>query len=53
MLFRSAVNDLDYEGITTTVKFQENGELDAESQVINLFQQEDGVIKILGDIQEQ
>ena len=48
-----AVNGLDYEGITTTVKFQDDGELDAESQVINLFQQEDGVIKILGDIQEQ
>jgi branched-chain amino acid transport system substrate-binding protein len=48
-----AVKGLDYEGITTTVKFDESGELDAASQVINLFQQEDGVIKILGDIQEQ
>jgi branched-chain amino acid transport system substrate-binding protein len=48
-----AVKGLNYEGITTTVKFDESGELDAASQVINLFQQEDGVIKILGDIQEQ
>ncbi|MHA3703016.1 branched-chain amino acid ABC transporter substrate-binding protein [Jatrophihabitans sp. YIM 134969] len=48
-----AVNKLDYKGITTTVKFQENGELDASSQVINLFEQEDGVIKTLGNIQDQ
>lgn len=49
----SAVNDLDYKGITTTVKFQENGELDASSQVINLFQQKDGAITLLGNIKEQ
>ena len=49
----AAVKELDYTGITTTIKFAENGELDASSQVINLFQQEDGVIKILGDIKEQ
>ena len=48
-----AVGKLDYKGITTTVKFQENGELDASSQVINLFEQEDGVIKTLGNIKEQ
>jgi branched-chain amino acid transport system substrate-binding protein len=54
---RAAVNDAvkasDYKGITTTVKFADNGELDASSQIINLFQQEGGVIKILGDIKEQ
>ena len=49
----AAVKELDYTGITTTIKFAENGELDESSQVINLFQQEDGVIKILGDIKEQ
>jgi branched-chain amino acid transport system substrate-binding protein len=48
-----AVKNLDYKGITTTVKFQENGELDASSQVINLFEQEDGVIKTLGNIKDQ
>lgn len=48
-----AVDNLEYEGITTTVTFDESGELTAESQVINLFQQEDGVITILGDIREQ
>jgi branched-chain amino acid transport system substrate-binding protein len=48
-----AVDALDFEGITTQVKFAEGGELAESSQVINLFQQEGGVIKILGDIQEQ
>ncbi|MCW2634409.1 MAG: branched-chain amino acid transporter substrate-binding protein [Blastococcus sp.] len=48
-----AVDKLDYKGITTQVKFDETGELAESSQVINLFQQEGGVIKILGDIQEQ
>jgi branched-chain amino acid transport system substrate-binding protein len=48
-----AVNKLDFKGITTTVKFQENGELDASSQIINLFEQTDGVIKTLGDIKDQ
>jgi branched-chain amino acid transport system substrate-binding protein len=48
-----AVDKLDYKGITTEVKFDETGELAESSQVINLFQQEGGVIKILGDIQEQ
>jgi len=49
----SAVNDVNYKGITTTVKFDKSGELDASSQVINLFQQTNGVIKILGDIKDQ
>lgn len=49
----AAVDELSYKGITTTVEFDENGELAESSQVINLFQQEDGVITILGDIQEQ
>jgi branched-chain amino acid transport system substrate-binding protein len=49
----AAINDLDYEGITTTVKFDKSGELDASSQVINLFTQKDGVITILGNIKDQ
>jgi branched-chain amino acid transport system substrate-binding protein len=49
----AAVNELDYKGITTTVKFDQTGELDASSQIINLFQQENGAIKILGDIKSQ
>ena len=43
-----AVNALNYTGITTTIKFQANGEV--EQQVINLYQQKAGVIGLLGDI---
>ncbi len=48
-----AVKDLNYEGITTTITFQENGELEEASQVINLFKQEGGAISVVGDIREQ
>lgn len=46
-----AVNNLDYTGITTTIKFQSNGEV--EQQVINLYQQKNGTIGLLGDITKQ
>ena len=42
-----AVNQLDYKGITTTVKFDPSGELAASSQIINLFEQKNGQIVIL------
>jgi branched-chain amino acid transport system substrate-binding protein len=45
------VNGLDYKGITTTIKFQPNGEV--QQQVINLYQQKAGVIGLLGDIKDQ
>jgi branched-chain amino acid transport system substrate-binding protein len=48
-----AVNALDFQGITTEVKFDQSGELAQASQVINLFQQKNGVITILGNIQDQ
>jgi branched-chain amino acid transport system substrate-binding protein len=48
-----AITDLDYKGITTTIKFQQNGELEEKSQVINLFEQKAGAIKVVGDIREQ
>jgi branched-chain amino acid transport system substrate-binding protein len=48
-----AVDALDYKGITTTVKFDETGEVDASAQVVNLFQQENGEIKLLGNIKDQ
>lgn len=48
-----AINDLDYKGITTTIKFQPNGELVEQSQVINLFEQKDGKILVIGDMKEQ
>jgi branched-chain amino acid transport system substrate-binding protein len=46
-----AVNNLNYSGITTTIKFQPNGEV--EQQVINLYQQKAGKIELLGDITKQ
>jgi branched-chain amino acid transport system substrate-binding protein len=46
-----AVQKLDYKGITTTIKFQSNGEV--EQQVINLYQQKDGVIGLVGDMKKQ
>ena len=45
------VNNLTYNGITTTIKFQPNGEV--EQQVINLYQQKAGKIELLGDITKQ
>jgi branched-chain amino acid transport system substrate-binding protein len=48
-----AVDALDYKGITTEVKFDDNGEVDASAQTVNLFQQENGVIKLLGNIKDQ
>jgi branched-chain amino acid transport system substrate-binding protein len=45
------VNNLTYAGITTTIKFQPNGEV--EQQVINLYQQKAGKIGLLGDITKQ
>ncbi|MCW2847562.1 MAG: branched-chain amino acid transporter substrate-binding protein [Marmoricola sp.] len=48
-----AITGLDYKGITTTIKFQANGELEEASQVINLFKQAGGKISVVGDIREQ
>ena len=48
-----AINSLDYKGITTEIKFQSNGELEEASQVINLFDQKDGKISVIGDMREQ
>jgi len=48
-----AVNNLDYKGITTTVKFDSTGEVDASAQTVNLFQEKDGKIVLLGNIKNQ
>jgi branched-chain amino acid transport system substrate-binding protein len=48
-----AVNKLDYKGITTEVKFDQSGELAETSQVVNLFQQKNGLITTLGNIKDQ
>jgi branched-chain amino acid transport system substrate-binding protein len=42
------VNKVDYKGITTEVKFESNGEVSV--QVINLYQQMNGKIGLIGDI---
>jgi branched-chain amino acid transport system substrate-binding protein len=46
-----AINALDYKGITTQVKFAPNGEVAAAT--VNLYQQKDGKIVMLGKIQDQ
>jgi branched-chain amino acid transport system substrate-binding protein len=48
----TALNASDFKGITTTIKFQSNGEVEASNLVVNLFRQEGGVIKGLGDINQ-
>ena len=46
----SALNSEDFKGITTEIKFQANGELDSSSLIVNLFQQKNGAIVGLGNI---
>jgi branched-chain amino acid transport system substrate-binding protein len=46
-----AINNLDYKGITTQVKFAPNGEVAAAT--VNLYQQKEGKIVMLGKIQDQ
>lgn len=48
----TALSTADFAGITTTIKFQANGELDSSSLIVNLFQQENGKITGLGNIQQ-
>ncbi len=45
------INKLDYKGITTTVKFQPNGEVAAAT--VNLYEDKNGKIVLLGDIKTQ
>lgn len=49
----TAVNNLDYKGITTTIKFQKNGDLQSSVQTVNLYQQKNGKIVELGNIKQQ
>jgi branched-chain amino acid transport system substrate-binding protein len=46
-----AINALDYKGITTQVKFAPNGEVAAAT--VNLYEQKNGKIVMLGKIQDQ
>jgi branched-chain amino acid transport system substrate-binding protein len=44
------LNKEDFTGITTEIKFASNGELQSSSLTVNLYRQENGVIKSLGNI---
>lgn len=46
----TALNAENYVGITTTVKFQPNGEVVPSNLIVNLFQQKSGAITGLGNI---
>jgi len=49
----TAVNGLDYTGITTEVKFESSGEVVATVQTVNLYQQTNGTITLVGNIKLQ
>ena len=46
----TALNAEDFQGITTTIKFAPNGEVQSTSLIVNLFQQKKGAIVGLGNI---
>jgi branched-chain amino acid transport system substrate-binding protein len=47
-----ALNNEDFTGITTQIKFQPNGEVVPSNLIVNLFQQKNGEIVGLGDINQ-
>jgi branched-chain amino acid transport system substrate-binding protein len=47
------VKAADFKGITAEIKFQSNGDLSEETQVVNLYHQVGGTIKVIGDIKDQ
>jgi branched-chain amino acid transport system substrate-binding protein len=49
----TALNNENYQGITTTIKFQANGEVQASNLVVNLFQEKNNQIVGIGDINKQ
>jgi branched-chain amino acid transport system substrate-binding protein len=46
----TALNAENFQGVTTTIKFQSDGEVVPSNLIVNLFQQKSGVITGLGDI---
>jgi branched-chain amino acid transport system substrate-binding protein len=48
----TALNAENFKGITTTIKFAPNGEVQSTSLIVNLFRQQKGVITGLGNIQQ-
>jgi branched-chain amino acid transport system substrate-binding protein len=49
----AAVNAEDYQGITAKISFEPNGENKATNLIVNLFQEKNGAIVGLGDINTQ
>jgi multidrug transporter EmrE-like cation transporter len=49
----TAVAGTDYKGITTTIKFQSNGDLESSVQTVNLFTVKNKAIVQVGNIQDQ
>jgi branched-chain amino acid transport system substrate-binding protein len=49
----TALNAEDFQGITTRIKFQPNGEVEAANLVVNLFQEKNNQIVGIGDINKQ
>jgi branched-chain amino acid transport system substrate-binding protein len=49
----AAVNATDYKGITTTIKFQSDGDLQSNVQTVNLYTDKKGAFVQLGNIQQQ
>jgi branched-chain amino acid transport system substrate-binding protein len=49
----AAVNNLDYKGITTTIKFQSDGDLLSSVETVNLYKDENKNIVQLGNILDQ
>ncbi len=47
------MNALDYKGITTTVKFEQSGEVVATNVTVNLYTEKAGVISLIGNIKDQ
>ena len=47
------VKNADYKGITAEIKFQSDGDLSEQTQVVNLYHQVGGQIKVIGDIKNQ
>jgi branched-chain amino acid transport system substrate-binding protein len=47
------VKNADYKGITAEIKFQSDGDLSEDTQVVNLYHQVGGTIKVIGDIKDQ
>jgi branched-chain amino acid transport system substrate-binding protein len=47
------VKAADFKGITAEIKFQSNGDLSEQTQVVNLYHQVGGTIKVIGNIKDQ